>query len=74
LFLFIKVVWCKYTFYYCAMEWTTYGFSVIAKIIGNVQGSDTFNVLTKIRTISTHELNKAGGGGGGSNTNERAGE
>jgi len=31
-------------------------------------------VLTKIRTISTHELNKAGGGGGGSNTNERAGE
>lgn len=53
------------------MECTTYAFSVIAKIIGNVQGSNTFKVQTKIRIISTHEPNKAGGGG--SNTNERAG-
>jgi len=60
-----------YALYYNAMDWTTCGFSVIAKITGNVQGSGTFNVQTKIRTISTHELNKAGGGG--SNTNERAG-
>lgn len=30
-----------YALYYHAMECTTYAFSVIAKIIGNVQGSNT---------------------------------
>jgi len=29
-------------------------FLLLQKVISNVQGSDTFNVQTKIRTISIH--------------------